>query len=93
MNGGIPTDAKADSITTMPAIGIALASNQVLISGIYTPGGTPYTAGAVYYVSEIDGTPTNIQPSTSTNIVQRIGVAISTSQLLIQLSLDEVTVA
>ena len=85
MNGAVPTQADANSPTMMPAIGISLGSNEILIDGIWTTTGL--TAGAEYYVGT-DGSPTTTAPSSSGDQVQRIGVALSTTELLLEISID-----
>jgi len=93
MNGTVPTIADADSSSTMPAIGISLGttSNQIMTHGVYTPGGTPYTAGSIYYVG-LSGQPTTTRPTGNNDQVQRIGIAISTSKLMIIISPDVLTI-
>ena len=85
MNGSSPAHADADSESTMPAFGIVYDANHICIGGVYTTSGL--TAGDVYYVGT-DGNPTNIAPSGTGDQVQRIGLAISTTKLLVNPSLD-----
>ena len=90
MNGATPTLADADAAATMPAIGISLGSNQIQTGGIYTTTGL--AAGSIYYTSTT-GTLTTTKPSGVGDQVQRIGVALSTTRLLLHISLDVLTVS
>lgn len=75
---------------TTPAVCVAISTTQCLGRGTYTT--TSLTAGAVYYVPTTAAVLTSTAPSTSGQFVQRLGVALSTTVLLINPSLDVGTV-
>jgi hypothetical protein len=88
------TAAKADSATTMPGICISDTSTTCVFSGVFRYGSTQgWTSGDILYVSASSaGALVNAAPSTSTNIVQRVGVALANDTILIMPSLDMGTV-
>lgn len=70
---------------THPAIGITTANNYICVSGVV--GSLSLTAGLTYYTGTSGGLVTTITQA----YVQRVGVAISTTQLLVMPSLDVIT--
>lgn len=79
--------AEANSSGTVPAVCVAMSTTACQYSGVYTTTGL--TAGAIYYVSDATaGLLTSTAPTTSGHYVQRVGVALSSTQLLIEPSLD-----
>ena len=83
--------AKANSAATMPAIGVALSAVlsgnpiEVQIKGLIT-GMTGLTAKAKYYVSEATaGLLTATAPTGSGEFVQHIGIAKSTTALILNI--------
>ena len=81
---GALIECKASDGVNMPSfVGFFLDSstNDVRTQGIYTTVGL--TAGASYFIDD-DGGITSTPPSTLNYAIQRIGVAISTTQLFIQ---------
>jgi hypothetical protein len=83
--------AEANSTSKGPALCFAIASNVCAMSGTYATSGL--TAGAVYYLSDCTaGAITSTPPSASGHCVQRIGVAVSSTVLAIQVSLDVATI-
>lgn len=83
--------AKADAGSTSAAIGFATATITNGVTGSYQTSGvlaglTGLTAGAIYYVSAATGgLITNTAPSTTGQYVIRVGVAISTTELNIDI--------
>lgn len=74
--------AKADSATTLPALGLCVetgtGSRKVLTHGIVRNTSWSFTAGQKIYVSAgTAGAITSTAPSTATNHIQVIGVALS----------------
>jgi hypothetical protein len=86
--------AKADSASTIPGMCIAISTTQCAFSGVYRFSGTQsWTAGNLIYVSAAAaGALVTSAPATSTNLVQRIGVALANDTMLILPSLDAGTV-
>jgi len=83
--------AEANTSSSIPALCFATSSTTCAVSGTYTTSGL--TAGAVYYLSDsVAGAITPTPPSTSGHYVQRIGVAVSSTVLAIQVSLDVATI-
>jgi hypothetical protein len=86
--------AKADSGTTVPAIALATATIGNGASGTYQTTGiltglSGLTAGAVYYLSDATaGQMTTTPPSTAGHYVQKLGVAISATEFMIDINLD-----
>lgn len=86
VSGGL-TAAKADVSTTVPAVCYATSATACQINGTVTTTGL--TAGAIYYVSDATaGALTATAPTTSGHFVQRFGVALSTTVLLLDPSLN-----
>jgi hypothetical protein len=95
--------AKADSLAHASAVFICVSAPSGSASATYAMPGSiiklaasaSWTAGNVIYLS-VTGTTTNTltktAPSTSTNIVQILGVALANDTLLFQPSLVQVTV-
>ncbi len=87
LNSSTLTLAKADSSSTVPAICVASSSTVCVYSGMITTGS--WTAGGVLYVSDAtSGALTQTAPSTSGHYIQRIGIAISATSMLVMPSLD-----
>jgi hypothetical protein len=81
---GALIECKASDGINMPSfVGFFLDSptNDVRTQGIYTIPGL--TAGASYFIAD-DGGITNTAPSTLNYAIQRIGVAISATELFLQ---------
>ena len=88
MNGATITAAEANASTTLPAVCVASSTIACTFNGVVT-GLSGLTAGAVYYVSDgTAGAITATAPSTSGHYVQVIGVATSTTSLLVMPSLN-----
>jgi hypothetical protein len=85
--------ADADSIDTMPAIGVLGATGQVVTHGIIRYDSWNWTAGDPVYVCTTAGSMTQTPPSGSGDIVQIIGIAVGADQLFVNPSLDWVEVA
>jgi hypothetical protein len=80
-------EGNTSTLQTSPAICLATSATACQFGGVWTTTGL--TAGAVYYVSDTtSGAITATEPTTSGHYVQRVGVAISTTQLLLIPSLD-----
>lgn len=75
---------------TAPAACVAISSTQCLTRGTYTTTGL--TSGAVYYVPTTAAVATSTEPSSTGQFVQRVGVALSTTVLIINPSLDVATI-
>jgi hypothetical protein len=80
--------AKANSATTMPAIFIAQAAVNInnagnfMAEGYITNAGWAFTPGQSLFVSEATaGLVTNTAPSSSTNQIQVVGIAITATQI------------
>jgi len=89
-SSGAVYKAQSDNILLVnyPCIGVTTASNYIMISGVYTPGGTPYDPGEIYSVDATEGT---ITTGNSESWLQRVGVALSNAQILVMPSLDVLT--
>jgi hypothetical protein len=85
MSGSGLALAKADSASTMPGICIATSSTQCVYGGVITTGS--WTQGDIIYVSEATAGALTATAPTS-GFVQRIGIATSTTQILVMPSLD-----
>ena len=94
MSGTTPTLADADASASMPCIGIVESNtnNTIVVGGIYTHGSAIFTAGAIVYVGT-DGLPTTTAPSGSGDQLQRIGVALTTTTMIVHISLDVIELA
>lgn len=83
--------AKADAVGTKDAIGFATTTIANGVTGPYQTDGllagmSGLTAGAVYYLSAATaGLITSTAPSTLGQYVVRVGIAVSTTELLIGL--------
>jgi hypothetical protein len=88
-SGGL-TAANATNTTAMPAICVASTTTQCVYSGVVTTGS--WTAGNIIYVSASAGALTATAPSSAGNAVQRVGVAVSATAVLVMPSLDVGTV-
>jgi hypothetical protein len=81
----------ATVVTAMPAVCVASSSTACVFSGTITTG--TWTAGGVLYLSDAtSGALTQTIPSASGHFIQRIGVAISSSVMLVIPSLDVGTI-
>ena len=86
-SSGTLTLAEANASTTLPAVCVASSSTVCVYNGTITTG--TWTAGGVLYLSDSTaGALTQTEPSTSGHYIQRVGIATSTSQILILPSLD-----
>jgi len=85
--------AKADSTSTMPAVGVVISKPTATTCIINRSGEIGGFAGALtadlyYYVDpSTAGAITNTPPNTSGNVVQQVGYAKTTSILVVQLGL------
>ncbi len=83
--------AKADSVDTMPSVGVCTERVDsgldyyivtILLNGVYKTTGL--TAGATYYISaSTAGDITSTKPSSAGNVPQIVGVALSSTSLLL----------
>ena len=81
------TAADATNSAKMPAVCVAASATSCVYSGTVTTSGL--TAGAIYYVSATTpGVLTATAPATTGQFIQRVGVALSTTVLLVMPSLD-----
>jgi hypothetical protein len=81
-------NAKADSYTTLPAIGLILetgtGNKKILLRGILRNDAWDWTKGGRVYVSAATaGALTQTAPTTATQLVQIIGVALSSDEVLL----------
>jgi hypothetical protein len=84
--------AEANASTTVPAICIASSTTACVFSGVVT-GFSGLTQGGVVYVSDATaGALTQTAPSTSGHYIQRVGVATSTTAILVMPSVDVGTI-
>jgi hypothetical protein len=84
------TEAGGALSATIAAVCVATSTTNCARVGTFTT--TSLTAGAIYYVPTSSGLVTATKPTSSGQFVQRVGVALSTTVLLIQPSLDVGTV-
>lgn len=97
---GDAAKAKADAAATLPCIGIVVEAQatpgnpvKILTHGTLTNDSWAFTAGNIIHVSAATaGLATATAPSTSTNLVQRVGVALSDDTILFTGGLTTVTV-
>lgn len=86
---GAVTEANATSATTAPAIGIVVSKPTTTTCVVRSFGSasvfTTLTPGSVYYLDTTAGQLTTTAPSSSGNVVQRIGIATSATTLLVQI--------
>lgn len=75
--------ADADATTTMPCIGIWVASNKVLICGVVRDDSWNWTVGRPIFVSTTTGSLTQTAPTGTGDQVQAVGVAISADIMLV----------
>ena len=75
---------------TAPAACVAISTTQCIVRGTYTTTGL--TAGAVYYVPTASGLVTTTEPSSTGQYVQRVGIALSTTVLMVNISYDVGTI-
>ena len=88
-SGGLAL-AKGDLSSTLPAICVAVSTTLCAYSGVYTTGGG-WTAGQQVYTSDTTaGGLTSTATSTTGHYFNKVGVALSTSQILIMPSLNVV---
>lgn len=74
--------AQADAAGTIPCSAIWIASGKVLLIGTIRDDSYDFTVGGYVYVSEsVAGGFTTTAPSTSTNIVQKVGIADSADSM------------
>lgn len=88
-NSGVISVRNADATTNgKPAHGFVLAAYvSTNVATVYTPGQTntgltALTLGGEYYLSTTPGGATATAPSTSGNIVQRLGIADKTTEIV-----------
>jgi hypothetical protein len=94
MSSGGLAAAEANSSSTLPCVCIADTTTTCLYNGVYKFGSSQsWTVGNVLYVSATSaGAIVNVAPSTSTQLVQRIGVALANDTILFTGSLTQITV-
>jgi hypothetical protein len=82
--------AEANSASTTPGICVAVSTTQCVYSGVYRFGTSQsWTVGGVLYLSDASsGALTQTAPTTSSHLVQRVGVALAADTMLIMPSLD-----
>ena len=80
--------ANATNITKIPSIGIAISAApttgniNILQVGLVSNSAWTWTAGDVIYVNTTDGQLTNVAPSGSGKVVQRVGIAKNATTVL-----------
>lgn len=85
--------AEANASGTVPAICVAATTSACQFNGLLTDTSWSWTEGQVLYLSDSTaGTLTATAPSTSGHFVQRVAVAVSSTQILIDPSLDVGTI-
>lgn len=90
--------ADADAGTPIPAVGFALrdvASGEkgaFAIAGELIDSSWSWTAGQKLYLSGTAGGLTATAPSTATNLVQPVGIALSATKVLLNISLSQTVV-
>ena len=90
-NAGTLNARKADANNNRQAHGFVLtsttspASTTVNFTAINTLSGL--TVGATYYLSETAGLATSTQPTASGSLVQRLGIASSATELIVDIDL------
>jgi len=87
-SSGTVYKAQSDSsvLINYPCIGVTTANNYIMISGVYTTSGLD--AGEIYSIDATEGT---ITTGNTEAYLQRVGVALSTTQILVMPSLDVIT--
>jgi hypothetical protein len=81
--------ASANDLTQAPALGIVVAkptttSAKVLSYGAYKSGNGSYVIGAPYYLSTTPGALTATPPSGADDVIQVVGVAVTTAKIFFQ---------
>ena len=79
------TKAKADSISTMPGIGVVSKTSplEITVVGKVT-GLTGIVAGSVYYISQTTpGVLTTTPPSLSTHVIQSVALGLNTTTIVV----------
>lgn len=94
---GAVTKANAASIGTMPVIGFISAKASAILATIQTDGPLSgfvgLTPGALYYASpSVAGAITTVAPIGAGEILQRVGIAITTTTLEINLDDDYIVI-
>lgn len=86
--------SKADSVSTLRGICLAISSTQCQVSGTYTYASTQgWTKNDVLYISDIDaGSLVNVAPTTSGHFIQAFGIAQDIGTILIMPSIDVGTI-
>jgi len=85
--------AKADSISTMPCIGICVAAGKVLTHGVFRDdSGLILTAAGKVYVNDAVSAILTTPPSGVGDVVQIVGIAINTDEIFVSPSLDWVII-
>jgi hypothetical protein len=93
VNGGDNVDrANATTIGTAPVFGMVISKPtattcNILYAGELT-GFVGLVPGNVYYLNTINGGITNVAPTTSGNVVQKLGVARNSTTLVAQINSD-----
>lgn len=81
-SNGAYAQAKADAAGTMPCSAIWVASGKVLLIGTIRDDTYDFTIGGYVYVSEATaGLFTTTAPGTATNLVQKVGIALSADSM------------
>ena len=79
----------ADSINTMPCIGVCVAVGKVLTHGVFRDdSGLVLTAASPVFVSDASAMITTLAPSGVGDVVQIVGIAINTDEIFVNPSLD-----
>lgn len=96
ITGSLAADqADNTSVATAPAVGIVVAKPLATTATVAylgeVAGFVGLTAGAVYYLGTLGGM-TTTPPNVGGNVIQRIGVAISATALLLNPSLADVVI-
>jgi len=74
--------AQADAGGTMPCSAIYVSSGKVLLIGTIRDDTWAFTVGGYVYISEATaGLFTTTAPSTATNLVQKVGIALSADSM------------
>ncbi|HEY4474943.1 MAG TPA: hypothetical protein VJC06_03410 [Candidatus Paceibacterota bacterium] len=89
--------ADANGTSTYPVMALALAtassgSNSVLLHGVYKDSTYSLTAGGVVYLStDVADNITQSQPAVANDVIQVVGIAISTDRIYFNPSADYLT--
>ncbi|MHA1155048.1 MAG: hypothetical protein ACTSQK_02980, partial [Candidatus Heimdallarchaeota archaeon] len=85
--------AKADSISTMPCIGICVAAGKVLTHGVFRDdSGLILTAAGKVYVNDAVSAILTTPPSGVGDVVQIVGIAINTDEIFVSPRWKEITI-